>query len=389
MSQRIRPATAVLLVLLLWAVTEVGAILLTPVVNSVLTEPVLTRGRVLASHRAKLDEFLAQPQPRARFDPALGWAYRPAFARGGDTINQQGLRSSREYSSETDRPRIAAFGDSFVYCNEVANPDCWVAQLETQYGIDALNYGVGGYGLDQALLRYAREGAALSPDVVLIGFTPDDLGRVVNRYRGFISPSEGPWFKPRFLLEGDRLVRMDSPAESAEEARSLLNSIPGIRAAGASDHWYRPTIYENPLYRFSPTFRLAFHVWHRVSSRALNPDRLYDGGVFHPESEAFRLQLAIFSSFVDTVRAQGRQPVILFMPTAEDMGRIRNGDSSTYAPLVARLEQGDVRVLDPVREMEESIDDIPALFAPGGHYSPLGNATLARAVASYLELEDP
>ena len=79
------------------------------------------------------------------------------------------------------------FGDSFVYGNEVSDDDAWCAVLEASSdALEVLNYGVGGYGLDQAFLRFQREGMALHPDVVLIGFTPDDLGRVVNVYRRFI-----------------------------------------------------------------------------------------------------------------------------------------------------------------------------------------------------------
>jgi len=70
--------------------------------------------------------------------------------------------------------------------------------------LNVLNYGIGGYGFDQAFLRFQREGIALRPDVVLIGFAPDDLGRLVNVYRRFISSRELPLAKPRSCSSATR-----------------------------------------------------------------------------------------------------------------------------------------------------------------------------------------
>ena len=48
-----------------------------------------------------------------------------------------------------------------------------------------LNFGVGGYGLDQALLRFSAESAAFHPQVVLIGVIADDVLRGVNVFGRF------------------------------------------------------------------------------------------------------------------------------------------------------------------------------------------------------------
>ena len=81
--------------------------------------------------------------------------------------------------------------------------------------VEVLNYGVGGYGIDRAYLRYLSEGAELHPRVVMMGFTTDDIGRVVNVYRGFIDSRSSVLFKPRFLIDArNELTLLEPPLKS-------------------------------------------------------------------------------------------------------------------------------------------------------------------------------
>jgi hypothetical protein len=157
-----------------------------------------------------------------QFDPGLGWRYTPGFRGDRHRINHQGLRGDREYATAPPPgvDRLAAFGDSFVYGNEVDTPDSWPARLETELGgAEVLNFGVGGYGTDQAWLRYRREGRRFGPRIVLIGFVPDDIRRNVNVYRRFLSDHELPLFKPRFRMSDDGVLRL-LPCPLAEALRA-------------------------------------------------------------------------------------------------------------------------------------------------------------------------
>jgi hypothetical protein len=141
---------------------------------------------------------------------------------GGDLYrhNEAGMRAEREYdpTPPPDVLRIAAFGDSFTYCHEADFNDCWTEQLEESWsGSETLNFGVPGYGPDQAWLRYQREGRAYAPSVVLIGYMTENINRVVNRYRPSLAPITNLLAtNPRFLLEGDGLRLLENPATSPE-----------------------------------------------------------------------------------------------------------------------------------------------------------------------------
>lgn len=391
---RWRRAAPVLLALLLSLLLLEGTSRLAlPLVNAVLSEPILSPRALLDRHRAGLRSFLEREDGVALPDTLLGWRYRPGFAVAGDTINARGLRASRTYTPDPAPGvlRIAGFGDSFMYCAEVANPDCWSARTERPGEVEVLNYGVGGYGTDQAFLRYLREGHALHADVVLIGFAPVNLGRIVNRYRGFISSAEGPWMKPRFVLdaESDELRMIPTPLGSYDDARRLLESREALLAVGEGDDWYEETLYTGALYRWSATARLATGVWIRLKRRLLDPNRLYHGAVFNTDSPAFELQRRVGVAFADSVRARAADPVLLMFPSREDVAAAREGGDPSYRPLAEAWQADGLTVLDPLPRFHGYEGPVKELFAPAGHYSPAGNAIIAAHLVEALDLTSP
>src|SRR5207245_1342737 len=106
--------------------------------------------------------------------------------------------------------------------------------------LELLNYGVGGYGTDQAYLRYLLDGADLAPQVVVMGFTTDELRRTVNVYRRFISTRDVVVsFKPRYLIDAQgRLSRLDAPLRERADYERLLADPRAIIRFGEHDAWY-------------------------------------------------------------------------------------------------------------------------------------------------------
>ncbi|MEO8196418.1 MAG: SGNH/GDSL hydrolase family protein [Thermoanaerobaculia bacterium] len=132
--------------------------------------------------------------------PVRGWAVAPRVRNlevfGGKRLNtdSNGLRGAREVAFEKTPGtlRIAIFGDSFTFGEDVSDDETFAHQLELLLpGTEVLNFGVHGYGHDQELL-YLREALPLyHPDVVLIGHVTDDSMRNMLAFRGFAKP----WFR--------------------------------------------------------------------------------------------------------------------------------------------------------------------------------------------------
>jgi len=319
-------------------------------------------------------------------DPLLGWHYRASYANGGDQINTQRVRSLHAYAphSAAGVVRVAAFGDSFVYGNEVDTKDAWTSIAEQLYpDLEILNYGVGGYGDDQAYLRYVRDGRDLSPSVVILAFMADDLRRLTNVYRRFIDDRELALTKPRFFLARNGTLTLQLPPlrDSSDMAQLARNPRMALRF-GDHDQWYESPVYLDPLYDYSATVRLVTTFGIRVYNRFIDRNRLLSGDEFNPSSEAFRLQLAIASRFVLEAQQAGQTPLLLMLPDRVSVQQSRTGRRPVYAGLVDSLRGRGLPVADLTSAFlgEGNRVDPSGWFAAGGHYSPRGNAIIARAV---------
>jgi hypothetical protein len=153
--------------------------------------------------------------PFRSWSPSLGWENEPGVhARvtldgspwPSETIEPTGARRTQPVSLARvpGVRRVVAVGDSFLYGMEVGDDDVFTAVAERELpGWEILNYGVPGYGQDQALLQLRQRGLPLHPDVVVFGHVPVDMDR--NSYDFMFAR------KPRFLLGEQGLVLTGVP----------------------------------------------------------------------------------------------------------------------------------------------------------------------------------
>jgi hypothetical protein len=173
-----------------------------------LPRPILSTEQLDILNRLEEDQ-----ETYVQFEPVLGWGIRPNLTvdhRGATyTSNDIGIRALRSYSLDPPEgiTRIAAFGPSFTHGDEASDEATWTYLLEqARPELEVMNWGVGGYGTDQAYLRYKDQGARYAPHIVLIGYEDENMYRNVSRFRPFYqSRSERPLTKPVFALEGEGL----------------------------------------------------------------------------------------------------------------------------------------------------------------------------------------
>lgn len=370
---------------LLVVATLEGLSLLTLHVTGPLLDEEIRTKRDIWREQGTLIRSLLERDRLLAVDSVLGWRYRSGHATARDQTNSRGLRSAREYSlvPADSVVRVAAFGDSFVYGNEVDNANCWSVLTEQIYPrLEVLNYGVGGYGNDQAYLRFLADGQSLSPQMVILGFAPTDFGRVVNVYRRFLSNRELPLVKPRFVLTaGGELELVPNPVRAPADYARYLDHPDAVVALGHRDAWYEPAIYENPFYDLSATVRLLTGLWIKVRRRYVDDDRLVRQGLFNRASTAFVLHTALFESFAAKARAAGMVPLVIIFPDRQSVVRRQNGRAPIFAPLIEELQARGIDYLDLTDAfLARGVERADAWFMPGGHYSPSAN----RLVAEWL-----
>ncbi len=244
--------------------------------------PVLPGSR----RRSRLDDWTESTecrlQPRGRRDvsgerglpPA-----RPASADDDGAIYQssaEGLRSPRaglSFAALPARRRIAVVGDSFTFGLEVRYEDTWPHQLERALGpeFQVLNFGVDGYGVDQAYLRYRRDGLAWRPEIVILGVIDDDFRRTMCVYAFLCFPGFGmPFTKPRFVVSGQGLapLNLPLPAPEAAFAAPAVDALPFVDFDGSFD----PVEWRRHFYDHSYAARFVlsrYRPWSSVRPRSL------------------------------------------------------------------------------------------------------------------------
>ncbi len=303
-------------------------------------------------------------------DPELGWRHVPRsehpdlYGPGRSlTVNAQGLRALREYGPRVGGAprRVLCLGDSFTLGYGVDDLQSWPAFLERELsGWEALNMGQGGYGIDQAWLWYRRDAGAIEHDLVLFAFIADDFRRM--RSATFLG-----YHKPLLRRRGEQVEITHVPVPAADYEHPFLTQNLAVLAE-------------------LRCVALGLRLLGREEAAA-RVDRLVVG-----ELEAERVVAGVFADLLERTRAAGRKFALVALPSLDPRDHTRLAawpDGLRHACAQAEAEGA---VLIDLHEAMDALgpDAWRAMFlldteleAPGarGHYSPRGNAFVARAIA--------
>jgi GDSL-like lipase/acylhydrolase family protein len=327
--------------------------------------------------------FLEQHRSRRSFfieDSLLGWTIGPG-REGNDGMyksSAEGLRSmdrGANFRSREARNRVVLFGDSFTFGNDVPFEQSWGHYLENNLGASTqvLNFGVDGYGVDQAYLRFKREAAQWAPSVSILAFIQDDLYRNVTVYPFFRLSWERPFSKPRFVMNGEKLELLNVPNIPPDSIfrKGSTEELPLLDYDGNFDgyYWEQHAFYASYLGRFMAT---EFPRW--------EPRNAYTN-----ETVAVQLGRRLIKEFVNTAHSLKSAALIVYLPSRNDFDG--NGPVLEQQLRNALAGEGiEVQDMTPCLTTEVART---RLFAEGKpHYSGEGNAAVARClqplVAAYL-----
>ena len=373
-----RLAMWALLLLLIAAVIEGGAfvvvrLVLTPNAGFLLWQPDLDAVRRSWVDAAKVDDELGWPSPAEAFAP-------PRDATGAK-VNPDFPADARACAS--------IYGDSFVWGDDVALADGWVEQLSRKLGCRVANFGVSGYGTDQAFLRFRRVTTDAAP-VALLGIFPENVMRNVNQYRAFIGFAPHPsWLKGRFVLDPPGRLQWIARPQLDLDAFVALHRAP---ATVLPREYLLPDTRDGPVtVRFPYALTLArVALMPRVRVRLTG--RPSWGDFFTPDhpSGALQLTAAIAEAFVREAERRGRRALVIMLPGASSLRAHATFGAFEYAPLVAMLTARGVDVFDPGPGLLAATAgrDYCALYAApatcAGHFGLAGSTLMAELVAAEL-----
>lgn len=91
--------------------------------------------------------------------------------------------------------------------------------MDSHIGI--LNYGVGNYGVDQALLAYKNKKLPESIEVTIMCFVPETISRVHSYWKHYLEFGNTLAFKPRFILQNNDLVLVDNLISTKNDLQNI------------------------------------------------------------------------------------------------------------------------------------------------------------------------
>jgi len=340
-----------------------------------------------------LDRWNKEDDPFLQFDPVLGWSIRPGasseFGEIAYTSNNIGVRALREY--DENKPdnviRIAAFGPSFTFSQEVSDDAAWPTLLEqSRPDLEVMNWGVGAYGTDQSFLRYKTQGALYHPDVVLIGYEEDNIWRNVNRYRPYYNRlTLAPLTKPVYMIQQDQLVLLQNPFDNFADFYHTVLDAPNefVDQTCPNDFFCNEAMRRHHVLDIFTSFRYFRTLVFGASNRTpLNTDSQLD-----PQETTIRL----IEMFVKEVVDQQSAPVVILFPqSSATLSDYEDGTPVNYQEMLPTLQDRiGVQIIDLAPTFLEvkqgqHLEFQDFFTGPAGHYSELGNRIVADTVLQEL-----
>lgn len=314
------------------------------------------------------------------FDPGLGWK----------------LHYDTEYG---ERPRatnypttlLATFGDSYTHCDQVKNDETYQHFLSKKLKQNVLNFGVGGYGTDQAYLRFKQDFPKVRSPLVALGLITENINRVVNVYRKFYYPKTAlSLSKPRFQLTANKQLELiPNPIQSPKDIKKLSNP-EFLASISTFDYWYNQD--HHPKLQFPYTSILLNEtLWLEALNQ--NEEQTIDDTDPRPweklweKDDARELLFTIFDNFVVDAKAMGSTPLILLSPRKREVYRSFRGETLIERDLLLAHCQKQQYLcfdgIDALTSAAKTETDIKSFYS--GHLTATGNRLFAKKLRRFLE----
>ena len=383
-----------IIVFIIYAVIEVSSLLVLFIfkeIYGVVYSPTLTTS-LSNEHKQILTYLLSNKTEYRTYSSTLGWAIKENGLSDIFRANSRGIRADREYEYVPPKNvvRISCFGDSFTHGDEIRNEDTWQEKINmVNDKLEVVNFGVGGFGLDQAFLRYKQDGVHYNSHIIFIGFISPLISRNVSVFRPFMTPTTGlPLTKPRFIIKNERLVLIKNPINELTQYKNLLDNIEVfLPKLGVNDyHFQSSTRYKEGVLDFFPSVRL-FKMFSCKLVKYIDSSYIVRNGCYNKDSKAFKLTIRLFDEFFDSAVYNNSLSMIILFPTRGDIIQYRKKRTTSYEFIRNYFEAKGYPYIDIVNAFDKYGKELTLndLFMPKNHYSPLADELVAKYILRYLE----
>ena len=347
------------------------------------------------------------------FDPKLGWVRKKNSTgiekgeRGQiyfqiDEIGSRVSTNSSKYVST-----IACFGDSYAFCRQVDNDETWEYFLSEFLKTGVSNFGVGNYGLDQALIRYKNTDLPTSIKTVIMAVVPETICRIQSFWKHYLEFGNTFAFKPKFILNNGHLNLQENPMQNETDFSNYQEKLSYIQS---NDRFYKEK-FRKFQFRFPYTLSFFWNLnrntklFHALFKRAIK--RMLGKSDATIEDQPFRyimesniqlahklylenhskdLLYALINDFIKYAISKNHKPLFILLPQLIDFHVINKTGENLYSNFIKNINIPGSQVLDftqPFSKLEK-LEDYYVNDKYGGHISKKGNKYIAKILAKTL-----
>ena len=351
------------------------------------------------------------------FDSELGWVRKPnsmgkettktvgesnrrEYHYTGYCINEQGARFNPDH--EQLPQTISTYGDSFVFSRQVENNETWQWYLSELTNSNVTNWGVGNYGFDQSLLRLKREYANNKTKIVIIGVVPETIIRILSVWKHYVEYGNLLGFKPRFIIEGGKLVLINNCIDSQNKFYAIDKYINEIKKY---DYWYKHkfckdilrvpyivSLFKNPLRNIPLVYALlAKEICEKLGLKTkaieMAPWELILKRNFSmcinefQRSESVDLFIALIDEFIEYSKKERFNPVFVLFPYLHDL-KYLSTKNNYFKKLLEKLASSELLSIDLSEALLEggAYERLYLNDFYGSHLSKEGNQVVAKII---------
>ena len=347
------------------------------------------------------------------FDAQLGWKPNPVKNHQDNTGSYIGLQGNTTYSIDDQGSRtfsgaptysyIATFGDSFCMCREVNDTETIQYHLSQFTQSYVTNYGVGNYGLDQALLRLESMNLSDSVHAVVMILTPWTIERTLSVWLHYANPGNVLAVKPRFILSDGLLKLVKSPLQSPNDFLHLKRYQDFFRQQDGNAPYFFAQLKKAPKTALGYVVKDGDLLRCLLASTRVKTDSKNDRSIainrFLQEAEPYLLKtfqrkndylqglyekqqdllFALLKRFVDVCQEKGRRPYCVMLPAYTHVRYMQDNHELYRAAFDRICAELNLSYLD-LYAYWKSLDDVElqSLYVDKyGHHSVTGNQRIA------------
>ena len=350
------------------------------------------------------------------FDPELGWVRKSntshdetgKFGKTNWTINQFCARTNPNFDNLESN--TSCYGDSFTFSRQVNDDETWVHYLSEFTNSNVINFGVGNYGVDQALLRLKREFPKHPTKIVIMGVVPETICRIVSVWKHYYEYGNTFGFKPRFILKNNSLNLIENLIDGKDKFEKYQNYLEDINRY---DFFYKNKFLKEKIsfpycITILKNLRRNFGIinWvQKINQRKKNNFDCTDiewntmkiimkinldwRVKLFQDNETCELLKQILVEYANYGKKQNFKPVFIFLPQKDDILFIKK-NFNFYHNFVNELKKiENLFCIDITKDMI-NIKEIDRMFSDnneyGGHYSKDGNQKVAELIFNELKI---